>query len=120
ALNIFIMALIAAFFIFYIAVRLLLRIFNFNQRHRHKKANVMMTTGLKSFFEGDYATAKKTAPIAFKNADASTIKAINAVIAARSAHKLKEFSQRDNYLNMAAKDAPDERALRLVTQAELL
>lgn len=120
ALNIFIMALIAAFFIFYIAVRLLLRIFNFNQRHRHKKANVMMTTGLKSFFEGDYATAKKTAPIAFKNADSSAIKAINAVIAARSAHKLEEFSQRDNYLNMAAKDAPDERALRLVTQAELL
>lgn len=120
ALNIFIMALIVAFFIFYIAVRLILRIFNFNNRHRHKKANVMMTTGLKSFFEGDYATAKKTAPIAFKNADSSTLKAINAVIAARSAHKLEEFSQRDEYLNMTAKDAPNERALRLVTQAELL
>ena len=120
ALNIFIMALIVAFFVFYIVVRLLLRIFNFNKRYRHNKANVMMMTGLKSFFEGDYAGAKKTASIAFKNADSSTIKAINAVIAARSAHKLEKFSQRDEYLNMTAKDAPDERALRLVTQAELL
>ena len=120
ALNIFIMALIVAFFIFYIAVRLLLRIFGFNKRHRQKKADAMMMTGLRSFFEGNYANAKKTAPIALKNADSPTIKAINAVIAARSAHKLEEFSQRDEYLNIAAKDAPDERALRLVTQAELL
>lgn len=120
ALNIFIMALIVAFFIFYIAVRLLLRIFSYNKRHRHKKADVMMTSGLKSFFEGDYANAKKTAPIALKNADSPTIKAINAIIAARSAHRLEEFSQRDEYLNIAAKDAPNERALRLVTQAELL
>lgn len=120
ALNIFIMALIVAFFIFYIAVRLLLRIFGFNKRHRQKKTDAMMMTGLKSFFEGNYANAKKTAPIALKNAESPTVKAINAVIAARSAHKLEEFSQRDEYLNITAKEAPEERALQLVTQAELL
>ena len=120
ALNIFVMVLIVAFFVFYIAVRLLLRIFGFNKRHRQKKADVMMATGLRSFFEGNYTNAKKTAPIALKNSDSPSIKAINAIIAARSAHKLEEFSQRDEYLKIAAKDAPDERALRLVTQAELL
>lgn len=120
ALNIFIMALIAAFFIFYFVVRLILRIFGFNKHYRHKKADVMTLTGIKSFFEGDYTNAKKAASIALKNADAPVVKAINAIIAARSAHKLEDFAGRDNFLNIAAQQAPEEKALRLVTQAELL
>lgn len=120
ALNIFIMMLIVAFFLFYIAVRLLMRFFSFNKRHRIKKTDTMMLTGLKSFFEGNYTNAKKAAAFALKNGNSSTVKALNAVIAARSAHKLKEFKQRNEYLEIAKKDAPDERALRLVTQAELL
>ena len=120
ALNIFIMVLIVAFFIFYIALRLLLRIFNFNKRYRHRKTDTMMLTALKSFFEGNYINAKKSASFALKNSESSTVKALSAVIAARSAHILKDYTQRNEYLEIAKKDAPDERALRLVTQAELL
>lgn len=119
SLNIFIAGLSALFFAFYVAVRVLIGIFDFNQRHRHKKADEMTLTGLKAYFEGNYARAKKAAAIALKLTESPTAKAINAVVAARSAHELKEFLQRDKYIAVAEKSAPGEKVLRLVTQAEL-
>ncbi len=119
SLNIFLIGLLAAFFVFYLAVRLLVGILGFNRRHRHKKAEYMLLTGIKAYFEGNYARAKKAASIALKLTEHTTEIAINAVIAARSAHKLKEFSQRDKYLVTVKKEAPDERILRLVTQTDL-
>lgn len=119
SLNIFLIGLLAVFFVFYVVVRLLAGIFGFSRRHRHKKADQMMQAGIKAYFEGNYARAKKAASIALKLTQSTTEKAINAVIAARSAHKLKEFAQRDEYLASAEKDAPEERVLRLVTQTEL-
>lgn len=119
SLNIFLIGLLAAFFVFYMAVRLLAGIFGFSRRHRHKKAEYMLLTGIKAYFEGNYARAKKAASIALKLTEHTTEKAINAVVAARSAHMLKEFSQRDEYLATAKKEAGNERVLRLVTQTEL-
>ena len=119
SLNIFLIGLLAAFFVFYLAVRLLVGIFGFSRHHRHKKAEYMLLTGIKAYFEGNYARAKKATSIALKLTENTTEKAINAVIAARSAHMLKEFTQRDEYLVTARKEAPDERILCLVTQADL-
>ena len=65
-LNIFLIGLLVAFFVFYLAVRLLAGIFGFNRRHRHKKAEYMLLTGIKAYFEGNYARAKKAASIALK------------------------------------------------------
>ncbi|MDP1558989.1 MAG: heme biosynthesis protein HemY [Nitrosomonas sp.] len=120
SLNIFVMMLVVAFFAFYSAMRLLSGIFGFNRRHRHRKANEMMLAGIKTFFEGNYANAKKASAVALKLTDSPRAKAINAVVAARSAHKLEEFAQRDEFLAIAEQEAPEERALRLVTQADLL
>ncbi len=121
SLNIFIMLLIATFLVFYFAVRLLLGIFNFNQRHRHNKAEEMMLASLKSFFEGNYVAAEKMAGLSLKLTDSAINKAINAIIAARSAHKLEKFIQQDQYIAIAAKDTTTkERAMLLVTQSELL
>lgn len=119
SLNIFLIGLLAAFCVFYVIVRLLAGILGFNRRHRHKKSEYMLLTGIKAYFEGNYARAKKATSIALKLTEQPTEKAINAVIAARSAHELKEYSQRDEYLATAKKEAPDERVLRLVTQTEL-
>jgi HemY protein len=116
SLDIFIAWVIAAFFVFYILVRLILRVFGYRQR----KAEKMMLSGLKDFFEGDFVHAKKKAATALRLSDSSVIKAINAVIAARSAHQLDETALCDEYLAAAKKEASDERSLRLVTQAELL
>lgn len=119
SLNIFIVGLLASFFVFYVAIRLLTSIFSYGRRHRHSKADEMMLTGLKAYFEGNYTRAKKAAAIALKLTESTTAKAINAVVAARSAHKLKEYLQRDEYIAAAEKGAPEEKILRLVTQAEL-
>ena len=46
--------------------------------------------------------------------------AINAMVAARSAHELRKYSQRDEFIAIAENIAPEEVVLRLMTQAELL
>lgn len=120
SLDHFIIGLIAAFFIFYILVRFVLGIFEFNRRHRHKKTDEMLLSGLKAYFEGDHVKARRNASIALKLADSSITTAISAVIAARSAHELDETTARDQYLSIAANKAPDEKSLCLITKTEFL
>src|SRR5690606_38600835 len=74
----------------------------------------------KAFFEARFDKAEKAAASVVKSNSPSTISAINAVIAARSAHKQANYSQRDHYLAISEQKAPEEKELRLVTQAELL
>jgi len=120
SLDTFIIGLIAVFSVFYILVRFVLGIFGFNRRHRHKKTDEMLLSGLKAYFEGDYIKAKRNASIALKLADSSITTAISAVIAARSAHKLDETTDRDQYLSIAADKAPDDKSLCLITKTEFL
>ena len=48
------------------------------------------------------------------------VSAINAMVGARSAHELRKYAQRDEFIARAEHNAPEEIALRLLTQAELL
>ena len=115
-INIFIIVLIAAFFLFYLLLRLLANLFGL---HR-KRINESTLTATKAFFEARFDKAEKAAASVVKSNSPSTISAINAVIAARSAHKQANYSQRDHYLAISEQKAPEEKELRLVTQAELL
>lgn len=115
-INIFIIVLIAAFFLFYLLLRLLTNLFGL---HR-KRINESTLTATKAFFEARFDKAEKAAASVVKSNSPSTISAINAVIAARSAHKQANYSQRDHYLAISEQKAPEEKELRLVTQAELL
>lgn len=119
-LDQFILAAAVAFFVFYILVRFVLGIFGFSQRHRHKKTDEMLLSGLKAYFEGDYVKSQKNTAVALKLADSSTAKAISAVIAARSAQILNEVAARDQYLNTALAQAPDERSLCLAAKTEFM
>ncbi|MXS82542.1 heme biosynthesis HemY N-terminal domain-containing protein [Nitrosomonas oligotropha] len=119
-LDQFILAVAVAFFVFYILVRFILGIFGFSQRHRHKKTDEMLLSGLKAYFEGDYIKSQKNTAIALKLADSSTAKAISAVIAARSAQILNEVAARDQYLNTALAQAPDEKSLCLAAKTEFM
>ena len=119
-LDQFIIGAAVAFFIFYILVRFILGILGFSQRHRHKKTDEMLLSGLKAYFEGDYAKSQKNTAIALKLADSSTAKAISAVIAARSAQMLDEVTARDEYLNNALDQAPDEKSLSLAAKTEFM
>ncbi|AKH37951.1 MULTISPECIES: heme biosynthesis protein HemY [Nitrosomonas] len=119
-INIFIISLIAAFFIFYLLVRLIARILGLKRHLHHKKIRESMLAAVKTFFEEHYDKAEKAAATVLKLKSPPVISAVNAVIAAHAAHRQGNYSQRDHYLNIAEQKAPQEKALRLVTQAELL
>ncbi len=120
SLDHFIIGLIAVFFVLYVLVRFVLGIFGFNQRHRHKKTDVTLATGLKAYLEGDYARAQKNAATALKLADAPIVTAISAVIAARSANELGETKARNQYLVTASNKAPSEKSLCLIAKTDFL
>lgn len=120
ALNTFIILLLFAFIVFYVLLRTLIGLFGIRGQLRNKKAERVTLSGLKAFFEGKYDKAEKAAERAFKLAGTQTVKALNAVVAARSAHQQGDYSQRNRLLASAREQAPEENALRLITEAELM
>ncbi len=120
SLDHFIIGLVATFFVFYILVRFVLGIFGYSQHYRHKKTDATLLSGLRAYFEGNYAKAQKNASTALKLTDSPSITALSAVIAARSAHELGEATARDQYLATAIKKAPNEKSLCLMAKADFL
>ncbi|MDQ3186210.1 MAG: heme biosynthesis protein HemY [Pseudomonadota bacterium] len=127
SLSLLAVLLAVTFFIAYFVVRLAVitlrlptEVSEFRLRRRREKARRMMLDGLKAFFEGRYAKAEKASAAALKLKESSADIAINAIVAARSAHELRRYPQRDEFMAVAELNAPEEIALRLVTQAELL
>jgi HemY protein len=127
SLNLLAILLMVAFFISYFVVRLAVITFRlpteiseFRLRRRREKARRAMLDGLKAFFEGRYAKAEKSSATALELRESPVTSAINAMVAARSAHELRKYSQRDGFIAMAESEAPEEIALRFMTQAELL
>lgn len=119
-INIFVILLIAVFFIFYLLLRLTAKILGLNKHLHHKRINETMLAALKAFYEKRFDKAEKNAASVLKLECSPVIIAINAVIAARAAHQQANYSQRDQYLDISGQKAPQEKALKLVTQAELL
>lgn len=106
----------ATFIVFYILIRILSGLLN----RREIRAESLMQTGVKAFFEGDYDYAKKCAAKGFKLAKTPLTKAINSVIAIRSAQQTADISTRNKLLEKTEQDLQNERTLRLVTKAEIL
>lgn len=127
SLNLMVVLLLATILIGYFIVRLIAitmgipaEVREFRLRRRREKARRMMLDGLKAFFEGRYAKAEKTAAAALELEESPRVSTINALVGARSAHELRKYSQRDEFLAKAEGFAPKEIAVRLITQAELL
>jgi HemY protein len=127
SLNLLVAILLALLFIAYFAVRLVViasrlpaEVSDFRARQRREKAHAAMMDGLRAFFEGRYAKAERVCAAALEMEQSSAMTAINATIAARSAHELRRYSHRDEFIAKAESSAPDEITLRLMTHAELL
>jgi HemY protein len=127
SLNMLLVLLIALFSIFYFLVRLIVatlrlptKIREFRTRKNHEEAHVTLLNGMKEFLEGRHIKAEKTANKALKFKESSEFIAVNAAIAARSAHELSKYSQRDEFITVLECKAPDEKALHVITKAELL
>jgi HemY protein len=127
SLNLMAVLLLALFFFTYFIVRLAVITFRlpaevneFRSRRRREKARSAMLDGLKAFFEGRYAKAEKSSATALELKESPAVSAISALVAARSAHELRKYTRRDEFIALAASNAPKEITLRLMTQAELL
>ncbi|SFU62050.1 heme biosynthesis HemY N-terminal domain-containing protein [Nitrosospira multiformis] len=127
SLNLLVLLLLVVISMGYLGMRLIVftarlpaELSEFRTRRRREKALEGTLDGLKAFFERRYAKAEKSAAAALKMEDSAVFSAINAIVAARSAHGLRNYSRRDEFIAQAETSAPQEVALRLMTQAELL
>jgi HemY protein len=127
SLNLLVAVLLALLFIAYFVVRLALitirlptEVRDFRARQRREKAHAGMMEGLRAYFEGRYAKAERASAAALEMGQSPEAVAINAVVAARSAHELRRYSQRDEFIGKAESSPVDETTLRVITHAELL
>ena len=76
-----------------------------------------LNEALIAFFQGRYASAEKSAAAALTGDET---KGVAAIIAARSAHELGRFNEREQFLDHAKGGAEDVDQARLTTLADLL
>lgn len=124
SLTLFITLLLLAFTGAYALVRLMFSILALPssvRRHRLERSQArsrkLLEEMLGAFFEARYAAAEKIASRAIESGETS---AIYPVIAARSAHELREYKKRDAYLSAAEGRTIGESTMRLVTASRFL
>ena len=124
SLNLLLLLAVAAFALFYVLLRFLFgaialpaQVREYRARRAHDEARAMLLTAVREFFGGRYSRAEKAAA---KVMDSSESPALGAVLAARAAHELRHYEQRDAYIARAASLEPDDAAMRVITQAEML
>jgi len=122
SLTLFIVSLVCLFAFCYLTIRLLQATLNlpayvraFRQERAQNKGRSAMTEALTAFFEGRYAAAETAAAQAMELGDKS---GITSIIAACSAHELREFDKRDGYLAHAENQTTGDSTMRLIAKAK--
>jgi HemY protein len=124
SLNLLIFLIVAGYLAFYTLARLVAtlvaipaRVRAYRAERARSKLRQSLNEALLAFFQGRYASAEKSAAAALTGDET---KGIAAIIAARSAHELGRFSEREQFLDQAKGAAPDVDQARLTTLADLL
>ena len=124
SVNLFVFLVVAGYFGFYFLTRLVGSLVAIPRRVRTFRADreravhrQSLNDALIAFFQGRYASAEKSAAQALLGDET---KGIAAIIAARSAHELGRFSEREQFLDHAKGTAPAIDQARLTTLADLL
>ena len=122
--TLFVLGLLALLVLVYFAMRLVtavIKLPNYVRTHREQSAHsggrAAMMEALTAFFEGRYAAAEKAAVRAIEAGEHS---GIIPIIAARSAHELREYDKRDRYLANTAGKSVGESTMRLIAQTEFM
>jgi HemY protein len=124
SVNLFVFLVVAGYFAFYFLARLVATLVAIpgrvrayradRERNLHRHA---LNDALLAFFQGRYASAEKSAADALAGDET---KGVAAIIAARSAHELGRFSEREQFLDQAKGNVPAVDQARLTTLADLL
>ena len=124
SLNFLLLLLAVGFAVVYLLLRFIFgaiglpaQVRGFRARRRREKARNVLLEAVAAFFEGRYGRAEKSAASAMESGESP---ALGAVLAARAAHELRRFEERDGYLARAEKSAPVDSAMRIIAAAGML
>ena len=124
SLNLLVFLVVAGYFAFYFLARLVgtlaaipARVRAYRAERTRTRLRQSLNDALLAFFQGRYASAEKNAAAALTGDET---KGVAAIIAARSAHELGRFSEREQFLDQAKGAAPEVDQARLTTLADLL
>lgn len=117
-------ALLAAFALGYLCLRLILamvgmprQVREYRQARRQRKGHEALTGALHDYFSGRFARAEKAAASAI---DLGEQPGLAAMLAARAAHELRAPDRRDAYLAKGAAHLPNDDTLKIITEADML
>jgi HemY protein len=124
SLNLAVVLLLAAFALFYLVTRTVIlavgmpgRARGYRRSQERLRARRMSEDALRAYLEGRYGRAERAAQQA---GELGEWPALNLALAARSAHELRNYAARDEYLQEMETRAPHEGYLRETTRADLL
>lgn len=120
--TLFVVAILGAFVLGHLllrgvahALQLPAYVRRFRAERAQRKGYDAMLEALTAYFEGRYTAAGQAAQRAITLGEQP---ALNTMLAARAAHALREFGQRDTYLDKPSGRAPGEDTMRLLAKAE--
>ena len=123
SLNLFLLIELVSFIVVYVLIRVARRTVQmpqrvalYRQRQSEKRASRALRAALQAHFEGRYGHAEREADEAQELPETAGLAAL---VAARSAHRMREYARRDEWLRRAESD-PGLRAAKLMTEAECL
>lgn len=123
SLSLFVLALFATFFLFYLALRLFFGAFRlprrlgyWQRRRRVMRSQIRTNRGLIALAEGNWANAER---LLSRAAKASDTPLINHLGAARAAQKQGSEQRRDQYLSQALQSMPEAELAVGLTQADV-
>jgi len=124
SLNLLVFLVFAGYFAFYFLARLVStlaaipgRVRAYREDRVRSRLRQSLNDALLAFFQGRYASAEKSAAAALLGDET---KGVAAIIAARSAHELGRFSEREQFLDQARGSTQELEQARLTTLADLL
>ena len=123
SLILFVLVALAGFALLYFAARLFYQVFalparlrEYRARRRQVRAQGALVASLQAFYEGRYLRAEKDAARAY---DGGAAPGVAALLAARAAHRLRDFTGRDRWLARAEAVGEPMRIAQTLTRAEL-
>ncbi len=124
SLNLLVVLVLAGYLAFHLLARLVetlvaipARVRAYRAERVRSRARHSLNDALLAFFQGRFASAEKSAAAAMEGDES---RAVAAIIAARSAHELGRFTEREAFLDQARGSAPEVDQARLTTLADLL
>ena len=92
------------------------RVREFQKRRNEKKAKTAFSNALRSYLEGRFGKAERSAASALALTESPGLAAL---LGAWSAHGKRDYALRDEYLNKVAESGDDETVARLMAQVEM-